>query len=319
MQPSRRRCVRRAGLTITEVLVAIGILGLLAALSIPAVQTSRAASRRVQCQSRLKQLGLAMSNIVDAAGAFPTSNQPHPPLWRILPYLDRAPLAEMLIANSHVHGGGDRSMFDVSDLVCPSETLARSDTGQTNYFLNDGTRFRSRDPFNGFKIDHKQDVRPADITDGLSQTAAMSERLVGNIRYDWPSNEQMMREPLRYFFWTEKRYKNPDEEPLAAEQCRNHRIAASPQTLQMNTEDFKYSVGGYDHMQPPNQAACYNGPEDLEIDTSLRLVPASSLHPGGVNVLMADGSVHFVSGGVDAVVWNAAGTRSGNESSSLPF
>jgi prepilin-type processing-associated H-X9-DG protein len=51
----------------------------------------------------------------------------------------------------------------------------------------------------------------------------------------------------------------------------------------------------------------------------LALIPASSNHPGGVNSLMGDGSVHFISESIDADVWRALGTRSGRESVSLPF
>lgn len=39
-------------------------------------------------------------------------------------------------------------------------------------------------------------------------------------------------------------------------------------------------------------------------------VPATSLHDGGVNVLMADGAVRFVSEAIDLGVWRALGSRS---------
>jgi prepilin-type processing-associated H-X9-DG protein len=43
------------------------------------------------------------------------------------------------------------------------------------------------------------------------------------------------------------------------------------------------------------------------------VVTARSYHPGGVNVLMGDGKVHFVSDSVDVLVWRAVSTRSGGE------
>ncbi|HEV3136728.1 MAG TPA: H-X9-DG-CTERM domain-containing protein, partial [Pirellulales bacterium] len=41
-----------------------------------------------------------------------------------------------------------------------------------------------------------------------------------------------------------------------------------------------------------------------------------SQHPGGVNVLLADGSVQFIFDGVDPTVWQAMSTRNGNETNS---
>jgi prepilin-type processing-associated H-X9-DG protein len=40
---------------------------------------------------------------------------------------------------------------------------------------------------------------------------------------------------------------------------------------------------------------------------------ANSNHPGGVNVLMGDGSVRFVKDSIDQLTWLALGTRAGNE------
>jgi prepilin-type processing-associated H-X9-DG protein len=42
-------------------------------------------------------------------------------------------------------------------------------------------------------------------------------------------------------------------------------------------------------------------------------VPPSSAHPGGVNVLFGDGSVHFIKDSVALNVWRALGTRNGGE------
>ena len=72
-------------------------------------------------------------------------------------------------------------------------------------------------------------------------------------------------------------------------------------------------------MLTPNEAACYNGPEDMNIDLSAFLVPPSSLHPSGVNVLFADGSVHFITDGIGNDVWRALGTRNGHEAMNVSF
>jgi prepilin-type N-terminal cleavage/methylation domain-containing protein/prepilin-type processing-associated H-X9-DG protein len=60
-----------AGFTLIEVLVCIGIIGILVALILPAVQASREAARRTQCRNNLRQLGVAFTNYTDTARQLP--------------------------------------------------------------------------------------------------------------------------------------------------------------------------------------------------------------------------------------------------------
>jgi prepilin-type processing-associated H-X9-DG protein len=190
--------------------------------------------------------------------------------------------------------------------------------GEASYFLNDGTRFRHGE-MNGFRKSTVKDIRPSEVTDGLSQTVAISERLVRPWSNPRPSAEIMIREPKRYFWWNEVAYRLPGQEAAAIEQCRHHRTTVLPQFFGMNLLGFHHATGGYDHLLPPNHPACYNGPEDMDVNFEAFLIPSSSLHRGGVNSLMADGSVHFVSENIDAAVWQALGTRNGRESFNTPF
>ena len=61
---------------------------------------------------------------------------------------------------------------------------------------------------------------------------------------------------------------------------------------------------------PPNQPACDTSAAYGVIDS---FIGASSFHPGGVNVLLMDGSVRFVKSSINLSIWNALGTRAGGE------
>ena len=56
-----------------ELLVVIGVIGIVVSLMLPAVQSAREAARRVTCENHLKQLGIALQNYETTFGAFPPS------------------------------------------------------------------------------------------------------------------------------------------------------------------------------------------------------------------------------------------------------
>jgi len=106
-QQRRPREFFRSGFTLIELLVVIAIIAVLIALLLPAVQQARESARRSQCKNNLKQIGLALHNYHDTYRSFPlgaifarggTVNPGWGTSWwvALLPYLDQGPLANRL-------------------------------------------------------------------------------------------------------------------------------------------------------------------------------------------------------------------------------
>ena len=73
MQHCPIKLFRRRGVTLVEVLVSLSVIGLLLALLLPAVQSSREAARKMNCLSNVKQIALGALNYESIFGYFPSS------------------------------------------------------------------------------------------------------------------------------------------------------------------------------------------------------------------------------------------------------
>lgn len=105
------RCYWHAAFTLVELLVVIAIIGVLIGLLLPAVQAAREAARRMQCQSHLKQLGLAAHNFESSHRRFPSggwgyqwqgfadissaAGQPGSWTYSLLPFLEQTSLYQL--------------------------------------------------------------------------------------------------------------------------------------------------------------------------------------------------------------------------------
>ncbi len=85
--------MKNHGFTLVELLVVMIIIALLVGLMLPAVNSARAAARKIQCANNLKQIGLAQLNFEQAMGGFPCNKTKagsagKSPYMQLLPYME---------------------------------------------------------------------------------------------------------------------------------------------------------------------------------------------------------------------------------------
>ncbi|QDV76038.1 DUF1559 domain-containing protein [Botrimarina mediterranea] len=125
---------RRTAFTLVELLVVIAIIGVLVALLLPAVQAAREAARRTQCNSQLKQIGLAIQSYHDANGQFPTgrtSTDEFGVSWAyaILPQIEEQSLYDAFDPSQPVHSEANATAMrtPIAVYACPSRGPATAD------------------------------------------------------------------------------------------------------------------------------------------------------------------------------------------------
>lgn len=295
----------RVGLSIIEVLIALSIIGILLALILPAVQSSREAARQTQCASNLRQIVVGIHNYSDSFGAIPPDGG-HTAISfhvRLLPFTEQDSLYALIDFDNDISNqpvvSGQRPEY----LSCPSDPVPSTFPQANSYSGNAGWTEPGGASSNvvpgtettatgvvvpiGFGA-----VRLDDVADGLSSTAIVSESL--------PSD----RSDIHRVVWQETPSSFPTyhRTPEAiAKDC----LSAS-QWMHMSRGDL-WTRGGYgatlyEHALPPNSRNC------------VWTFPASSVHAGdGVNTAFCDGRVQFVSSAIDSSVWLGLGTRNGSE------
>jgi prepilin-type N-terminal cleavage/methylation domain-containing protein/prepilin-type processing-associated H-X9-DG protein len=335
--PSRRP--HRRGFTLIELLVVIAIIGVLVSLLLPAVQAAREAARRAQCTNNMKQLGLAMHNYHDQHNALPPGR-----IWRsgqfgcgynffqcqdtswfclMLPHFEQGtlanafnytlgvggPLAPMPLgyfANSTVTGT-KMALFQ-----CPSDTERRfridsryqggvlsgfthskgnyvAAWGNTQWDQANLTVGGNVVPYQKSAFGHEGNISFASFTDGTSNSVVMAEVLQGaetDIRGTiWQSVPGGSHYMSRF---TPNKVQDVYGIRMAGGDWLNQIIFCVPEPVQ-----------GLPCTAPSGDRAAFAG--------------ARSRHPGGINVLLGDGSVRYIKDAVNPQTWLALNSIAGGE------
>jgi Protein of unknown function (DUF1559) len=341
----------RRGFTIGELLVCIGVVGILVSLVLPAIQRSREASRRLQCANNMRQIGIALQNHEGAQRAFPRAGewldipfpppQPvpreHAPHVYLLPYLGHEPLFRRIdLRLLALRGLEENPTYDQANLeslrtvvpifLCPSDSSGmqerrnsyRANIGVTGTVMNSSWD----DPnakWAGAFFPIRKSLSPANFRDGLSTTVGFSERLTGD-------GDPQRFTPERDLFDLTAVIDDLSEIDRILNSSRGEGGDALLQacaSLKSTNPQHDSSCGRYwffasfedtwySHLLPPNHRTPDCGMISLGVWGGA-LITARSAHVGGVNCLMMDGSTRFVSDHVAAAVWRALGTRNAND------
>jgi prepilin-type N-terminal cleavage/methylation domain-containing protein/prepilin-type processing-associated H-X9-DG protein len=289
MYPTRR-C--RSGFTLIELLVVIAIIGVLVGLLLPAVQKVREAANRAKCKNNLKQIGLACHMYHDTNGFFP-NNSRNCVGWAvfILPFIEQNNLFTQInpFSDSICNGVVPATLVPLFQVKLPIY-ICPSDVGKD---LNDNRLFgpggymlaRSNYPGNGGNnppdgvITDTFNLSIRDITDGTSTTFLAGER--STISYGGSSSD-----------------------------CPGR---VTPYNLNMATVWAGFS-NSTTNDKNTSLDCVFADTKDRMMDGfnggTLGCSPNnafSSLHPGGAQFVMCDGSVQFISASINWTSTTATG------------
>lgn len=361
LQRCRRN--RRHGFTLVELLVVIAIIGVLVAILLPAVQRARESARRSACLGNGRQLGLAVHSFISAhqrfpfAAADPTCGADYGAsyLFPILPHIEEPQIYASFQAQgfstwNFVSNSTVKSV-PVKILLCPSDERTMKGTlnpaGNYGAVVGDKTLKGGNGPENWTGVFLNQQagtsgmVKPETVYDGLSNTAMFGEIGLGTRR-----TEDKFRNSRRIFAMGTQA-----SDYKTRKQCAD--FVPSITTVLQISQQHGFHIWRAESMivdtaWKPNSIACAadgTGSSSMSLSTHdknanpVSSTAMTSFHPGGVHVVMADGSARFVTDDVDAGsdssvkpnapsttstgsnfkgIWGGYGTRDGKESGRLP-
>ena len=344
---------KRNAFTLVELLVVIAIIGALIALLLPAVQNARETARRTQCLNNLKQTGVALQNHHAARNYLPSAamsksyskDERHPhsfyrwsALAQLLPYMEQETLHKLLDLSLPLYMPGAGypisapNKAGISQLLpgflCPSDLGApvKEHMGPTNYAVCSGSGAGGGTPFDtdgAFYVNSETTF--GDVTDGSSNTIAVSESLIGEDTVRDSSGAFSSAMPERGYKFILGFGGSPDLTDFKCNGSMNYNSSAGngndPRGFAWCSGEYRSAA--YNHYYPPNakQFDCITSvtvdptppPAQPILYSAYGWRAARSGHPGGVNGAMLDGSVRFFNESIDLVAWQALATRGNAE------
>ena len=302
------KSILRRAFTLVELLVVIAIIGVLVALLLPAVQSAREAARRTQCANNLKQMGIGVHNYHDTFQKLPFGWSDRGAGWTtmLLPYIEQKPLWDTLSFNESDNWDSPNSANQracgtfITTFRCPSmgnipkhvdnqgipgrvPSSYRGVASSTADSDDPGTSAKKRSleelDMEGlfFCCSH---VRLAEITDGSSNTF-----MIGESRFD-----PIIQDNNQMDFWY---IGSPQIDPC---NCRTGQGATEQ-------SEFCGSTG-----------VPFNARSIPSLNGYVKELSFTSLHPGGAQFCLGDGSVRFVSFNINQQTYQGLGSRNGGES-----
>ncbi|WP_425615295.1 DUF1559 domain-containing protein [Anatilimnocola sp. NA78] len=297
---SRFRAPRR-GFTLVELLVVIAIIGVLVALLLPAVQAARESARRTQCLNHLKQWGLAMHNYHDNLLQLPlgaTSTPRRTYVMFLWPYIEQG---SMDVKNDYTQPFylPPCSIPNTMDGLCgvrlklyncPTDQGGVDQTNhyyarvRGNYMINWGqVTYGAASTVANAPFSHENGnratpllTRMKNITDGTSNTLLFAEYLKAKDTGDVDWRGDIHNDDGVFKFMT----------------------LSTPNSSTLDVVNLSV----------PN-----NDPKMPVTTSGAQFNAARSRHPGGVNTVLCDGSVRFVTDSIILSTWQALGTMDGGE------
>ncbi|MCA8982914.1 MAG: DUF1559 domain-containing protein [Planctomycetaceae bacterium] len=356
ISPSRNR-----GFTLIELLVVIAIIAILVALLLPAVQQAREAARRSSCKNNLKQLGVALHNYHDTFNVLPYRSggtgsctsvsttlggnryngncSRLSGFYAILPFIEQSALFDTISAGDAsipISPGGPGGWESwpawdspvIATYLCPSDPGLNVTAPKSNSYvfsLGDSTAGINGSTIRGL-FGRNSRVNFRDITDGLSNTVAMSEHVRAELGASTTANRNRVKHSIVN-----------DVIPLTPANCRAQ-VSGTDFIAGVNVKakhgnvlwDGQAERCAFGTIMPPNSQSCSDG-NNTNADNGSAMLTASSEHKGGVQVLMADGAVRFISENINTGdssatapatnsfaaspygVWGSLGSKSGGE------
>jgi prepilin-type N-terminal cleavage/methylation domain-containing protein/prepilin-type processing-associated H-X9-DG protein len=317
----------RQGFTLVELLVVIAIIGILIALLLPAVQAAREAARRSQCVNNQKQIALAMHTYHDSHDTLPGGAMCNPNVishchtWIefLFPFIEQQALYSQIDFTVPNHQSTNPRALNnkvIPNLMCPSDPDAGlfPNTRESGYLPHSTNT--TTNPVN-MSLGESYGPSGGPIMHASCQFSTASWSCKGD-RADCRAGIG-----LKY---------SPVSPGMFAMGCvvysfKDARDGLSQTFLLGENLPAFDSMAMYFHSHGPSLLSTQYPPNWHRVDKECtnkensytkrsspeRCVNSmgsfKSYHPGGVNVTMADGSVHFINETINYQVWNYLGDK----------